>query len=100
MLNIEISVIDVNNLMTAENAHKMATGWRNEELTKCLTTLMDKINDVASRGGLSGEFAVNVDRPLEFYDTLEKALITLGYEVKKPIEPNRGGYYKYWKISW
>lgn len=100
MINVEINVIDVKNLMTAEEAREKATGWRNEELQVCLSTLMTNINSRANQGGLSGKFDVKVGRPFEFYNTLEQALISLGYQVEKPDEPHLGGYAKAWKISW
>ena len=100
MMNVEVNVISIKNLVTAEAAREKATSWKNEELQKCLSTLMIGINSKANSGGLSGKFDVKVGRPFEFYNTLEQTLITLGYEVEKPHEPHLGGYAKAWKISW
>ena len=100
MANVEINVIGVKNLMTAEEAREKATGWRNEELQICLSTLMTNINNRVNRGELSGEFDIKIGRPLEFYNILEQVLTGLGYKVEKPNEPHLGGYAKAWKISW
>ena len=100
MMNVEINVIGVKNLMTAEEAREKATSWRNEELQICLSTLMTNINNRVNQGGFSGEFAIKVGRPFEFYNTLEQVLIGLDYKVEKPLEPHLGGYAKTWKISW
>lgn len=101
-MNIEVNVIGVKNLMTAEEAHEKATSWRNEELQKCLISLMEQINKTANCGGLSGNYKVSTGRPYEFYETLQKALESLGFVVSPPISPHaydKDGW-KWWKISW
>ena len=100
MMNVEINVIGIKNLITAEEAREKATSWKNQEMQECLSTLMIGINRRANSGGLSGKFDVKVGRPFEFYNTLEQILIGLGYEVEMPSEPHLGGYAKAWKISW
>lgn len=99
-MNIEINVIGIKNLMTAEEAREKATSWRNEELQNCLTTLMANISNKVNSGGLSGNFDVKIGRPIEFYNTLQQMLVGLGYKVEMPHEPHLGGYAKKWKISW
>ena len=44
MMKVEINIMGIENLITAEEAHEKATSWRNEELQKCLTILMEQIN--------------------------------------------------------
>lgn len=100
MMNIEVNVIGVKNLITAEEARIKATEWRNEELQICLSTLMTNINNRVNRGELSGKFDVKVGRPIEFYNTLKQVLVGIGYKVEMPTEPHLGGYAKEWKISW
>jgi hypothetical protein len=102
MMNVEISIIGIENLITAEEAHEKATSWRNEELQKCLISLMDQINKTANRGGLSDSYKVSTGRPYEFYETLQKVLESLGFVVSPPINPHaydKDGW-KWWKISW
>lgn len=100
MMNIEVNVIGVKNLMTAEEAREKAKSWKNEELQKCLTILMTNISNKANNGGLAEKFDVRTGRPIEFYNTLRQMLVGLGYKVEMPIEPHLGGYAKEWKISW
>ena len=102
MLEIEVNVIGIKNLITAEEAHEKATSWRNEELQKCLISLMEQISNTANRGGLSDSYKVSTGRPHEFYETLQKALESLGFVVSPPINPyayDKDGW-KWWKISW
>ena len=102
MMKGEINIMDIENLITAKEAHEKATSWRNEELQKCLTTLMEQINKTASNGGLSDNYRVSTGRPRAFYETLQKALESLGFVVSPPLEPHaydKNGW-KWWKISW
>ena len=102
MMKVEINIMDIKNLITAEEAREKATSWRNEELQKCLTTLMEQINKTASNGGLSDNYRVSTGRTREFYETLQKALESLGFVVRPPLEPHaydKNGW-KWWKISW
>jgi hypothetical protein len=102
MMSIEINVIGIKNLMTAEEAREKATSWRNEELQNCLTSLMEQINKTANLGGLSDSYKVSTGRPYEFYETLQQALESLGFVVSPPVNPHaydKDGW-KWWKISW
>ena len=102
MMKVEINIMGIENLITAEENKKKATSWRNEELQKCLTTLMEQINKTASNGGLSDSYKVPTGKPCAFYETLQKALESLGFIVNPPISPHaydKDGW-KWWKISW
>ena len=102
MMKVEINIMDIKNLITAEEAHEKATSWRNEELQKCLTTLMEQINKTASNGGLSDNYRVSTGRPRAFYETLQKALEILWFIVNSPINPHAfyNDGWKWLKISW
>ena len=101
-MNVEINVIGIKNLITAEEAREKATSWRNQELQECLSSLMEQINKTATNGGLSGDYKVRTGRPYDFYETLQKMFETLGFSVSPPINPHaydKDGW-KWWKISW
>lgn len=97
---IEINVADMGGLMTAEKAKAIATSWKNEELQKALKVILNKVEEVAERGGLEVSVAVSCGRPIHFYDTLYEFLRNLGYRIDKPIEPDRGGNSKMWNLKW
>jgi hypothetical protein len=102
MINVEINIIGVKNLITAEEAHEKAMIWRNEELQSCLSNLMEQIDKTANKGKLFGEYKVLSGKPYEFYETLQKALESLGFIVNPPNNPHTYSEHewKWWKISW
>lgn len=97
-INVTISIKCEDGILTAEQAHAIATEWENKELATARGVILENIKSVAEVGGLACNVFVTCGRPEYFYRSLEKQIKSLGYEVKfHPADRCGGGY---WSFYW
>lgn len=88
VIAIEVAEIEMpKNWHTAAECRAKAESWSNEEMMKCIDSIMDVIWHKASLGGTSAMIDVRTSRPSQFYVTLQKKMETLGFQVFPPSAP-------------
>jgi hypothetical protein len=102
VIAIEIAEIEMpKNWHTAQECREKAESWSNEEMMKCIDTIMDVIWHKASIGGTSAVVDVKTSRPPQFYVTLQSKMETLGFKVSPPSVPNDRCYpNRPWTFKW
>lgn len=96
-INVTISIECEGGILTAEQARAIATDWENKELATARNIILENIKSVAEVGGLACSVIIKSGRPDYFYQSLEKQIRSLGYEVKFHPSDRNGGY---WHFYW
>lgn len=102
VIAIEIAEIEMpKNWHTAQECRDKAESWSNEEMMKCIDTIMDVIWSKASSGGTSAVIDVKTSRPSHFYVTLQSKMEALGFKVTSPSVPDDTRYFERpWTFRW
>ena len=102
VIAIEVAEIEMpKNWHTAQECRAKAESWANEEIMKCIDTIMDVIWHKASVGGTSALVDIKTSRPSQFYVTLQSKMETLGFKVLPPSTPDDRCYSnRPWIFKW
>ena len=102
VIAIEVTEIEMpKNWHTAAECRAKAESWSNEEMVKCIDSIMHVIWSKASSGGTSATVDVRTSRPSQFYVTLQSKMEALGFNVSPPSAPDNRCYSdRPWTFQW